>query len=244
MPSRAAARRAIIEGRVQVAGIPVTRPAAPVAEDASVAVDPEATRYVGRGGHKLAAALDAFGIGVAGRRAVDIGASTGGFTDCLLQRGAIEVVALDVGSGQLHASLRRDPRVVDLEGTDVRTAEARSIGAPFDVVVADVSFISLRLIADAVARLAGDPSDIVLLVKPQFEAGPGHRSKRGVVADEEVQTEACREVARAYAVEGFAERGLMASPIPGRAGNREFLLWLDRGRSGAGSAGTAEDDAP
>lgn len=223
-----------------MAGSPVTQPAARVAEDAPVVVDPDATRYVGRGGHKLAAALDTFGIVVAGRRAVDIGASTGGFTDCLLQRGAAEVVAVDVGRDQLHATLRSDPRVVDLEGADVRDIEVSRVGAPFDIVVADVSFISLRLIADAVSDLAGHHSDVVLLVKPQFEAGPGQHSKRGIVVDEDVQADACREVAAAFTARGFTQRGLIRSPLPGRAGNREFLLWLDRS-NGAGTAHSSEE---
>lgn len=224
-----------------VAGSLVTRPAAPVTEDAAVEVDPAATRYVSRGGHKLAAALDAFPISVAGRRAVDVGASTGGFTDCLLQRGAAEVVAIDVGRGQLHPALRADPRVTDLQNIDAREVDPSQVGAPFDVVVADVSFISLRLLAGAMTGLAGAPCDVLLLVKPQFEAGPGHRSKRGVVLDGETHAAACRSVADAYTAAGFSQGGLVTSPIAGRAGNREYLLWLRRWRAGAASPSFGED---
>lgn len=182
--------------------------------------------YVSRGGHKLAAALDAFGIDPAGRVAVDVGASTGGFTDVLLQRGARHVYAVDVGRGQLAASLRRDSRVTSMERLNARTLTAASLPAPVSLASIDVSFISLRLILGPVAATFGpEGGDIVPLVKPQFEAGHGETDK-GVVRDPVVHHRVVREVRGAAEAVGLAVAGEIPSPILGPEGNREFLLHL------------------
>ena len=228
LPSRSAAKRAIVEGRVHVSGTGEPRPATHVDETTMLQVDPEATRYVGRGGHKLAAALDALDISIADRSAVDVGAATGGFTDCLLQRGARTVVAVDVGSGQLHADLRADARVTSVEQTDVRALDLEAAGGPFDVVVVDVSFVSVRLLAHAVARCLGPRGDLIVLVKPQFESGPDARTKRGVVTDPALRRRATRDVVAAFEEEGLAVMGSLESPVMGSAGNRESLVWFRR----------------
>ena len=204
-----------------------------VAEKAARMVDPaEAVelvgpppRFVGRGGEKLDAALERFGIDVAGRRCLDAGASTGGFTDCLLQRGAREVVAVDVGYGQLHERLREDPRVDNRERTNVRTLAPDDVGGVADVVVADLSFISLRTVLPALLGLARPGADLVLLVKPQFEAGRAEAAKgRGVIRDPDVHRRVVDEVASAAVSQGAAMMGVMPSPITGAEGNQEFLL--------------------
>jgi 23S rRNA (cytidine1920-2'-O)/16S rRNA (cytidine1409-2'-O)-methyltransferase len=228
VPSRSAARRAIVEGRVSVAGVRELRPAKPVTAVDPVTVDAEAVRYVGRGGHKLAAALDGFGVDVAGAMALDIGSSTGGFTDCMLQRGAAHVVAVDVGTDQLHPTLRSDPRVTTVEQTDIRRFEPRD-GESFTVIVADVSFVSLTLLAPDIAALGSGSTDWLVLVKPQFEAGPGARSRRGVVTDAGARVEAVDSVAAAFGRAGVPERGRMESPVVGSAGNVEWWLWLGAG---------------
>ena len=226
MPSRSAAHRAIVEGRVSVAGIAHPRPATRVSAEVAVSVDPDATRFVGRGGLKLAAALETFGIAVHDRTALDVGSSTGGFTDCLLQAGAVGVVAVDVGTAQLHDVLRGDARVTALEQTDIRDVEPAAVGAPFGIVVADVSFLSLARLAVTIARFGDDHTDYVMLVKPQFEAGPGRRSKRGVVAEEADRRRAVASVTSTFADLGLTVRGEITSPIRGAAGNVEYLLWL------------------
>jgi 23S rRNA (cytidine1920-2'-O)/16S rRNA (cytidine1409-2'-O)-methyltransferase len=184
--------------------------------------------YVSRGGHKLAAALDAFGIDPAGRVCLDVGASTGGFTDALLQRGAARVYALDVGRGQLADTLRTDPRVVSMERTNARTLGPAVLPEPIALAVVDVSFISLANVLGPIAgcfdRAAGGP--IVALVKPQFEAGRG-RTHGGVVRDPAIHQEVLERVARGAAGQGLRPRALIASPLLGPAGNREFLLELD-----------------
>jgi 23S rRNA (cytidine1920-2'-O)/16S rRNA (cytidine1409-2'-O)-methyltransferase len=187
--------------------------------------------YVSRGGHKLAAALDAFEIDPAGRVALDVGASTGGFTDVLLQRGATRVYALDVGRGQLAESLRQDPRVVSMERTNARTVTATTLPEPVSLITFDVSFISLRLVlGPAATTLAPGPSDMVALVKPQFEAG---RDKvvRGVVRDREVHGHVLRDVAAMARELGIGTRNVIASPILGPEGNREFLAHMGPGPS-------------
>jgi 23S rRNA (cytidine1920-2'-O)/16S rRNA (cytidine1409-2'-O)-methyltransferase len=182
-------------------------------------------RFVGRGGDKLDAALDRFAIDVQAQRALDAGASTGGFTDCLLQRGAAQVVAADVGHGQLHDRLRQDPRVLSRERTNIRTATLADVGGRrFDVVVADLSFISLRTVAVALVGFTRPGGDLVLLVKPQFEAGRRQVSKgRGVIRDPEVWRAALREVIAAVQAAGATMMGVMASPLRGADGNVEFL---------------------
>jgi 23S rRNA (cytidine1920-2'-O)/16S rRNA (cytidine1409-2'-O)-methyltransferase len=184
-------------------------------------------RYVGRGGLKLEAALDRFGIDPAGARALDAGASTGGFTDCLLQRGAARVVAVDVGYGQLHERLRADGRVDVLERTNVRALQVDDVGGPVDLIVGDLSFISLRTVLPPLLALARPGADLVLLVKPQFEAGRAEAAKgKGVVRDPGVWRRVLGEVAAAAAEGGAATMGAMPSPITGADGNVEFLLHL------------------
>ena len=204
--------------------------------DDPVALQGPKPRFVSRGGDKLDAALDRFGVDVAGRGALDAGASTGGFTDCLLQRGAARVVAVDVGYGQLDSRLRSDPRVTVLERTNVRGLTAGEVGGPFPVVVADLSFISLRTVAPALLALAVPGGDLVVLVKPQFEAGAAEASRtRGVIRDPEVWQRVLEEVATAYAGHGAAVVGLMVSPLRGAEGNVEFLAHLVPGATGGGA---------
>jgi 23S rRNA (cytidine1920-2'-O)/16S rRNA (cytidine1409-2'-O)-methyltransferase len=194
------------------------------ASDAIVVHGPPRT-YVSRGGEKLAAGLDGFGIAVAGRRALDAGASTGGFTDCLLQRGAGHVIAVDVGYGQLHERLRSDDRIDLRERTNIRTLDAVSIGGPVELVVADLSFISLRTVAPALLACAAPGADLLLLVKPQFEAGRAEASRgRGVIRDPEVRARVLEEVSSALSELGAAIMGTMESPLKGADGNVEFLL--------------------
>jgi 23S rRNA (cytidine1920-2'-O)/16S rRNA (cytidine1409-2'-O)-methyltransferase len=198
-------------------------------------------RFVGRGGEKLDAALDAFGIDVRGRRALDAGASTGGFTDCLLQRGAASVVAVDVGYGQLHERLRADGRVTNLERVNVRGLDPGAIGGPVDIVVADLSFISLRTVLGALVALTEDGGDLVLLVKPQFEAGRAEATKgRGVIRDPAVWRRVLEEVRAASVSQGAAMMEAMPSPITGAEGNVEFLVHC---RAGAPSGSACSDGA-
>jgi 23S rRNA (cytidine1920-2'-O)/16S rRNA (cytidine1409-2'-O)-methyltransferase len=198
-------------------------------------------RFVGRGGEKLDAALDHFGIDVTGARALDAGASTGGFTDCLLQRGAASVVAVDVGYGQLHERLRADARVRNLERTNIRTLEPADLGDAFEIVVADLSFISLRTVLGALVGLAGPGADLVLLVKPQFEAGREEAARgRGVIREPAVWGRVLQEVRAASLSRGAAMMELMPSPITGAEGNVEFLAHC---RAGAGEASAVSDDA-
>jgi 23S rRNA (cytidine1920-2'-O)/16S rRNA (cytidine1409-2'-O)-methyltransferase len=225
--SRARAVELIASGRVIVGGAP--------AQSAARQVDGS----VSRGGHKLAAALDAFVIDPAGLRALDAGASTGGFTDCLLQAGAAEVVAVDVGRGQLAWSLRSDPRVQVVERTNLRDLHTGALGEPFGLVVVDLSFISLRLVAANLLELATDDADFVLLVKPQFEAGRARVGKGGVVRDPVVHREVLAEVVGDLDGIGLGIRAVIPSPIRGAEGNAEFLA---RARRGAATvAGAALD---
>lgn len=233
---RGEAQRLIDQRRVTVGGAPARKAARLVHAGEAVEVAGDPPRYVSRGGHKLEAALAGFGIDPSGCRAIDIGASTGGFTDCLLQHGATAVAAVDVGRNQLHERLRADPRVVSLERTDVRRLEAAAAGGPAELVVADVSFISLRLIAADLCRLA--TADMVALVKPQFEAGKAEADRgRGVIRDPEVWRRALVEVCRAVVDAGAAIMGVMVSPLTGAEGNVEFLL---HGRVGPGAGGPAD----
>ena len=195
-------------------------------------------RFVSRGGDKLDAALDRFAVDVTGRSALDAGASTGGFTDCRLQRGALEVVAVDVGRGQLDARLRNDPRVRVCERTNVRHLTLGDLGRdgrPFDLVVADLAFISLRTVAPALLGLAGAGGDLVLLVKPQFEAGRAEAGReRGVIRDTLVWTETLTAVLSTFVGQGAAILGVMVSPLLGAQGNVEFLAHLTAARRGSG----------
>jgi 23S rRNA (cytidine1920-2'-O)/16S rRNA (cytidine1409-2'-O)-methyltransferase len=232
VPSRQAARDALDGGRVRVDGIAVPKPSSLVAESSAVSLVSPPARFVSRGGDKLEGALSTFGVSVAGRRAVDVGASTGGFTDCLLQRGAASVVALDVGYGQLHWSLRGDDRVTVVERVNIKDADPAAIGAPFDLVVADLSFISLARVAAQLAALAEDAGDLVVLVKPQFEAGKGSVGKGGVVRDPAVHRRCIEAVIAAMSAAGYPAVAVVASPLLGPAGNREFFLWCSRSGHG------------
>jgi len=226
--SRESARLLVEQGAVLVGGARADKAARLVAEsDPVVVLDLDSPRFVSRGGQKLDAALDRFSVVVSGRRCLDAGASTGGFTDCLLGRGASEVVAVDVGHGQLDASLRDHPRVKVLERTNIRTLASGDVGGErFDLLVADLSFISLVTVAPVLASdLARPGADIVVLVKPQFEAGRVEVSRgRGVIRDPSVRRAALENVASAFASQGASIMGAMASPLLGPAGNAEFLL--------------------
>ncbi len=236
--SRGEARRLIDQRRVTVGGAPAHKAARLVHAGEAVEVAGDPPRYVSRGGHKLEAALDRFGIDPSGCRAIDIGASTGGFTDCLLQHGATAVTAVDVGRNQLHERLRADPRVASLERTDVRGLDTSAVGGPAELVTADVSFISLRLIAADLRRLA--TADIVVLVKPQFEAGKADADRaKGVIRDPEVWRRALAGVCRAVVDAGAAIMGVMVSPLAGAEGNVEFLL---HARVGPGAGGLSNID--
>jgi 23S rRNA (cytidine1920-2'-O)/16S rRNA (cytidine1409-2'-O)-methyltransferase len=224
-PSRTHAQADIAAGRVRVGGAPADKAARLVAPGEPIHVLGPGPRFVGRGGEKLDAALSHFEVAVEGRRALDLGASTGGFTDCLLQRGASEVVAVDVGYGQLHERLRADPRVEVHERTNVRDLTPGALGAPAPLVVADLSFISLRTVLPTVVALAAPRADLVLLVKPQFEAGREEASRgRGVITDPKVWRRVLTEVAAALEQEGAAIMGVMTSPLTGADGNVELLL--------------------
>jgi 23S rRNA (cytidine1920-2'-O)/16S rRNA (cytidine1409-2'-O)-methyltransferase len=227
-PSREQARAALLAGEVRVADQVVSK-AGQLVDDASLITVAERHRFVSRGGEKLAGALDAFGLDVSGLRVVDVGASTGGFTDCVLQRGAASVCAVDVGYGQLAWSLRTDPRVAVFERTNIRTANPTDLGAPFDLAVVDVSFISLRKVLPSLLSLIdADSGQLVALVKPQFEVGKGRVGKRGVVRDPLLHQEVLEASASASTEAGLVVRGLTFSPIKGPEGNIEFWMWAAR----------------
>lgn len=229
-PSRTEAARLVGDGLVQVGGYPTPKAATQVDGGTSIRLVEPAHPYVSRGGLKLEAALDAFVVEVDGRRAVDVGASTGGFTDCLLQRGVRSVTAVDVGYGQLAERLRTDGRVVVVDRTNVRDADPAALGAPFDLVVGDLSFISLCTVADALAALGGEATDWVLLVKPQFEVGKEHVGRGGIVRDAVLHRRAIADVVDCLAASGLGAVAVAPSPITGaKGGNREFLLHLRRG---------------
>jgi 23S rRNA (cytidine1920-2'-O)/16S rRNA (cytidine1409-2'-O)-methyltransferase len=226
--SREHAHELVDSGRVRIAGLVATKSATGVDASAPLSVvtatEPD---YVSRGGHKIAGALDALGgPPVTGRRCLDAGASTGGFTDVLLRRGARQVVAVDVGYGQLAWPLRTDPRVQVLERTNARNLSAADIGGVVDLVVGDLSFISLRLVLPALANCVDPAGDMLVLVKPQFEAGRDDVGKGGVVRDPAIRGGAVRDVAKAAAGLGWGAAGVTTSALPGPAGNVEFFLWL------------------
>jgi 23S rRNA (cytidine1920-2'-O)/16S rRNA (cytidine1409-2'-O)-methyltransferase len=226
--SREQAAELVHAGRVRVAGTTATKPATAVEPNTPVLVEerPGEPDYASRGGHKLAGALDALGVPVEGRRVLDAGASTGGFTDVLLRRGAREVVAVDVGYGQLAWRLRTDPRVTVHDRTNVRELTPEAIGGPAELTVADLSFIPLTLVLPALA--ACTTGDLLPMVKPQFEVGKENVGAGGVVREPALRARAVRAVAdRAYEL-GLGTRGVTRSPLPGPAGNVEFFLWLRR----------------
>ncbi|BBX73598.1 TlyA family RNA methyltransferase [Mycobacterium shinjukuense] len=225
--SRQHAAELIGAGKVRIDGLPAVKPATTVAATAAVTVAADAERrWVSRGAHKLIGALDTFEIAVAGRRCLDAGASTGGFTEVLLDRGAAQVVAADVGYGQLAWSLRSDPRVVVVERTNVRDLAPAAIGGLVDLVVADLSFISLATVLPALIGCASPGADIVPLVKPQFEVGKGEVGTGGVVRDPRLRVASVLAVARRAGELGWRTVGVTASPLPGPSGNVEYFLWL------------------
>jgi len=215
---------------VKVGGQTATKAATAVEPGTPLVVtDPAGPSYVSRGGHKLAGALDAFGYDPTGRRALDAGASTGGFTDVLLQRGAAHVVAVDVGYGQLAWPLQSDDRVTVLDRTNVRALGPEQVAPPVDLVVADLSFIPLGLVLPALLRCAAPAADLLPMVKPQFEVGRDRLPSGGVVRDPGLRAEAVRQVAAQAAELGLGVHGVTASPLPGPSGNVEYFLWLARG---------------
>ena len=240
--SREHAAELIAARRVTVSGSPATKAATGVSTDVALVVadDPDRPDYVSRGGHKLAGALEVFGplgLEVAGRRCLDAGASTGGFTDVLLRAGAAQVVAVDVGYGQLAWPLRSDDRVVVHDRTNVRDLTRDLVGEPVDLVVGDLSFISLRLVLDALLGVTATDGDLALMVKPQFEVGKDRVGRGGVVRDADLRAEAVAAVAGAAAHRGWGARAVTTSPLPGPSGNLEYFVWLR-----AGSA-TVDEDA-
>jgi len=221
--SRERAQVMVRAGLVRVAGVTMGEPDQMVTAEQAIEVA-GTTTYVSRGGEKLAAALDAFTIDPSGRTALDVGASTGGFTDVLLQRGAARVIAIDVGYGQLAWSLRQDPRVTVMERVNIR--HLKQLPLPADLAVIDVSFISLRLVLPRVAELLSPPGEVVALVKPQFEVGKGAVGKGGVVRDPEQHRAVVSGLSQFAAEIGYTVAGEIPSPILGAKGNREFLLYL------------------
>ena len=215
-------------GAVTVGGAPATKPSRAVGADDEIVVEPEVPRWVGRAALKLVAALDEWGpagLAVAGRRCVDVGASTGGFTQVLLARGAATVVAVDVGHGQLVPEVAADPRVVERSGTTVRGLTPEDLDGPADVVVADLSFISLTMVLADLAGLMGPHGDLVVLVKPQFEVGRARLGRSGVVTDTADREAAVLAVAAAVDGQGLHVHGIRPSPVAGATGNAEYLLW-------------------
>ena len=225
--SREKARALVLAGQVLANEQRIDKPGQTVDADAALRIKGETPRYVGRGGLKMEAALDAFGIDPAGETWIDVGASTGGFTDCLLQRGAASVWAVDVGHNQLDYRLRTDPRVVVREGVNARELTPEAFPLRFDGAVVDVSFISLKLILEPVVTVLRPGARIVALVKPQFEVGRGEVGKGGIVRDD-AQRERARDAVLAHAESiGLTVRGAIECPLPGAEGNREFLVWFE-----------------
>ncbi len=225
-PSRERAQGLILAGRVRVDGRRVDKAGSRVASGAAIEVAGPEVPFVSRGGVKLAHAIDAFGVDPTGRVAIDLGSSTGGFTDCLLQRGAAKVYAVDVGHGQLDPKIRGDRRVVVMERQNVRHLERGRFAEAPSLAVADLSFISLTLVLPKIRELTAPDGDAIVLVKPQFEVGRGKVGKGGVVRDERARAEAVEAVERAALAAGFTVRGKIESPIRGAKGNVEILLHL------------------
>ena len=242
-PSRAKARGIILSGRVFVNDKKVDKPGTKVDPASEIEVRGPATKYVSRGGEKLEAALDAFGIDLKDKTALDVGASAGGFTDCMLKHGARKVYAVDVGYGQLAWPLRTDPRVVVIERTNIRYAEPDLIPEKVDFAAVDVSFISLKLVLKPVTAMTAPNGAIVTLIKPQFEAGREQVGKGGVVRDPDVHREVVDSVVEFAASIGLVHGGTIESPLMGPAGNREFLAYFLKGQSAADNADVKEQDA-
>ena len=233
-PSRTAAQGLIKEGRVSWGGGVISKPALELPEATPLTVAADATaRFVSRGGLKLAGALAQTGLVVGGKVCLDIGQSTGGFTDCLLQAGARHVVGDDVGHDQLHPQLRRDPAVTAIEGINCRAVDRADLGTAFppggfDLIVGDVSFISLTLVLPQLPALLADGGNLLMLAKPQFEVGPGHIGKGGIVRDPALYQDVEAKLRQCAATLGLTVRGWLDSPITGGDGNREFFIWLKK----------------
>jgi 23S rRNA (cytidine1920-2'-O)/16S rRNA (cytidine1409-2'-O)-methyltransferase len=227
--SRELARRLVMEGRVRVNSRPAAKPDLKVDSQTEIQVLPGGPEYASRGGHKLAAALDRFQVSVEGRRALDVGASTGGFTDVLLRRGASSVIALDVGYGQIADRIRHDRRVIVMDRTNIRHVMPGDLPYEPDLVVIDTSFISLRLVIPAALKVCAPSVEIIALVKPQFEVGKGKVGKGGVVRDEALRNEALERILEFARAAGLEIGGTMESPLRGPAGNVEYLILIRRG---------------
>lgn len=227
--SRAQAKRLIITSQVVIVGGDAARPSSMVATETVIRVIGGQRRWVSRGAEKLLAALQAFPIDLKGKRVLDVGASTGGFTEVALEAGAAQVTALDVGRGQLHERLRVDPRVVSIERTNIRTASVEELDGPFPVVVVDLSFISLCVVAGSLSALAAESADLVVLIKPQFEVGRAGLGHGGIVRDPATRARAVVNTVDCLTSTGLGARGLVRSPIDGGDGNAEYLLWLRKG---------------
>lgn len=223
-PSRERAQALILAAKVLVNDTRITKAGQQVPENSSIRLVGTDIPYVSRGGMKLEHALRTFGTDVRGRVAMDVGASTGGFTDCLIQHGASRVYAVDVGYGQLAWKLRQDPRVILLERQNIRTLPDRLVPEPIQLAVIDASFISLRLVLPATKRFLAPGAEVIALIKPQFEAGRAHIGKGGVVRDPAVHETVRREMADFFTTQGFSVLGITPSPVLGPKGNREFLL--------------------
>ncbi len=228
LPSREKAKVIIMEGKVYVNGQKSDKAGAQVKDDDQIEIRGETLRYVSRGGLKLEKAMTAFPVTLEGKCCMDIGASTGGFTDCMLQNGAVKVYSVDVGYGQLAWSLRNDPRVVNMERTNIRYVTHEQVPEEIDFASVDVSFISLCLVLPVAYELLSPQGQMVCLVKPQFEAGKGKVGKNGVVREPEIHREVIQKVASFAQETGFAVRGLDFSPIKGPEGNIEYLLYLSK----------------
>lgn len=230
--SREEAARLILAGLVRVDGMVVDKSAKPILADAEVMLVGRGSPYVGRGGEKLAAALDRFHVDPKGMICFDVGCSTGGFTDCLLQRGATRVYAVDVGYGQFDWRLRQDPRVVLMERTNIRYLEPGSLRDSIDLTVIDVSFISLTLVLPCIVSSLAESGFVITLIKPQFEVGKGHVGRGGIVRDDGLRQAVTEKVVACAYDLGLDLAGRMDSPIEGRKGNREILAWFRRRREG------------
>ena len=225
--SRARAQAAIAAGLVRADGVTLCKPSDEISERAAIEAAPEHP-YVSRGGIKLAAALDRFGLDLKDRICLDVGASTGGFTEVLIERGARRVYAVDVGRGQLHARLRGNEKIISIEHTDIRTLDAAQLAERPDFATIDASFISLKVVLPAVETLLKQRATLVALIKPQFEAGRS-AVRKGIVRDPEIHAAVCADIEKFIAARGWRVGGVIPSPVAGGDGNREFLIEAERG---------------